>query len=112
MSFRIDDILKKESSENEQSSVIGESCDLHAGTGLVPWQRLAINECNSILEQTLMSSRNYGSYKQPCDLYSAKLFSSWYNCDKMSYMPVPYDAYVDKGKELLKKQTKNVRVVE
>lgn len=96
MSFRIDDILKKESSENEQS---GESCDLHgAGApGLLPWQRLAMNECNSILEQTLMSSRSYGGYKQPCDLYSAKLFSSWYNCDKMSYMPVPYDAYVDKG---------------
>lgn len=93
MSFRIDDILKK---EEPQHDGVSENCVLHREAGLEQWQRV---DCNSILEQTLMNSRSYGGYKQPaCDLYSAKLFSSWYNCDKLAYMPLHYDAYVDKGK--------------
>lgn len=94
MSFRIDDILKKETAQKQD---VSETCDLHSSTAALPWQRLAVNDCNSILEQTLLSSRGYATHKQPCDVYSAKLYSSWYNCDKM-YMPAHCDTYVEKGK--------------
>lgn len=93
MSFRIDDILKK---DTVQQLDVSENCDPHPDTGIVPWQRLSMNDCNSILEQTLLNSRGFTAYKQPCDLYSAKLYSSWYNCDKM-YMPAHCDAYLEKG---------------
>lgn len=88
MSFRIEDILKKENSVESSYN-----------SGLLPWQRFAFSECNSILEQTLLNSRSYEGLKQPRDLYnSAELFASWYKCDKVPYLPMPYDAYIDKGK--------------
>lgn len=108
MSFRIDDILKKE--DNNRAL---ENCDTTA-SGLMmhhPWhQRLA--DCGSILEQTLMNNRGFvaatsinNKQHQPCDLYSAKLLSSataWLNCDKIGYMPMHYEALMEKGKKIKK----------
>lgn len=98
MSFRIDDILKKEDQQENN-----ENCE-RAVLAAAQWQQSV--DCSSILEQTLMRSYTNatGGYKQtttnPCDLYTNKLLSSWYNCDKVSYIPVHYDSYVEKGKAI------------
>lgn len=89
MSFRIDDILKKE----HKPPLVGGHLSFE--TGPHPWEKIPIDDSNSILQQTLLSRRY--PYKQVGDLYSAKLYSSWYNCDRM-YFPPNYETYIEKGK--------------
>lgn len=108
MSFRIDDILKRESSASppnsakrettikEQSSPPTTPPTTRDQKSTDPW--FGLSHTNSILQQTLLN-RNYPYYRSVSDCPNSKLYSNaLYNCDKV-FMPYNHlDPYADKGK--------------
>lgn len=95
MSFRIDDILKKEDSKQSTGE---ESGYAEFEPGFNMWSKVSVSNHNSILQQTLLNRTYSKAVNDNCD---AKILAPWYTCDKVCIPPPSYyDPYMDRGKFL------------
>lgn len=105
MSFRIDDILKRETSSSPNSTKCENPVKEQPSPSTTPpttrdqkttepW--FGLSHTNSILQQTLLN-RSYPYYRSVSDCPNSKMYSAaFYNCDKV-FMPFNHlDPYVDK----------------